>query len=665
MVRNPSSFAGDPSSAIQPRISAEQERLIGTYFSSSAVGLCILDSRLRYVAINDTLAKINGLPTSEHLGRTVRDVLRDFAGKVEPEFHRVLANGIPAHFEIFAKLPTRTDASHWIMHCIPLKDEAGQITLLGAVVVEVTAQKQLEASLQETGKKLDREIKRLQMLMEVSKLLASNWDLPRIFPMISAQVRRVLRQEYASFALHDPSTGLLVRQAIDFPLGKGFTSTLPVMASDSPSAHALQARTVKIFSQEEIQHFEGEIAGSLLAEGLRSLCCVPLLRPKGPLGVFVLGSTRRDAFKPEDLDLLEQVGVQLAVAIENHRAAMEIETLKQRLGEERKYLEEGSKPEGEFAEIVGDSPVLKQVLDQVATVAASEATVLILGETGTGKELIAKAIHGMSRRKGGPFVKVNCAAIPTGLLESELFGHEKGAFTGAISQKIGRIELADGGTLFLDEIGDIPLELQPKLLRVLQDQEFERLGSNRTLKVNLRVLAATNRDLAGSVSQHQFRSDLFYRLSVFPIIMPPLRERRQDIPLLVRHFVRRFALRMNRYIETIPKETMAALQDWPWPGNVRELENLMERSVILSEGNALRVPLVELRREGIRRNDPADHTLDAAERRHILRVLRETGGVISGPDGAARRLGLKRSTLQSKMQRLKIKREDYSGPQTT
>jgi formate hydrogenlyase transcriptional activator len=357
------------------------------------------------------------------------------------------------------------------------------------------------------------------------------------------------------------------------------------------------------------------------------------------------------------------------VALENHRAAAEIEALKQRLAGEKKYLEGEIHSEGIFEEIIGDSPALKQVLNQAATVAPSDATVLILGETGTGKELIARAIHRLSGRKHAPFIKLNCAAIPTGLLESELFGHERGAFTGAISQKVGRMELADGGTLFLDEVGEIPLELQPKLLRVLQDHEFERLGSNHTIKVNLRLIAATNRDLAKGMAQHEFRADLFYRLSVFPIRVPPLRERQEDIPLLVRYFVHKFAARMERHIETIPKETMKMLAAWPWPGNIRELENLMERSVILSDGNALRVPLTEMRTEGwlpISGPDPSeDQSLDSAEREHILRVLRETGGILSGPDGAARRLGLKRTTLQSKMQRLKITRAEYSGPHRT
>jgi formate hydrogenlyase transcriptional activator len=520
----------------------------------------------------------------------------------------------------------------------------------------LSEQQGLLGDLQNLNEKLRRDMHRLQMLLDVISLVASNWDLPRIFPQISARIRRVLCQEYASFSLHDASTGLLVCQAIDFPLSKGHVTPSHVAASNSPQAHVLQEGTPQIFLRDELHGFEGDTARSFIDEGIQSLCCIPLARPSNALGVLVLGSTRADAFKSEDIILLGQIGAQLSIAIENHRAASEIEALKQRLGEERKYLQGENKSEGQFAEIVGEGAALKRVLDQVATVASSEATVLILGETGTGKELIAGAIHRMSRRKGGPFIKINCAAIPTGLLESELFGHEKGAFTGAITQKVGRMELADGGTLFLDEIGDIPLELQPKLLRVLQDQEFERLGSNRTIRVDVRLVAATNRDLAKGVAEHQFRSDLFYRLSVFPIRVPPLRDRREDIPLLIGHFVRKYALRMDRHIETIPKDSMKALCDWAWPGNIRELENLMERSVILTEGEALHVPLAELRS----RSEIVDLTLDSAERQHIIRILRETKGTLSGPGGAAHRLGLKRTTLQSKMQRLGIIREEYS-----
>ena len=632
---------------------------MAAYFSSSTLGLSVLDSDLHYLAINDTLAAMNGLAAAEHLGKTVRQVLGDFADIAEPRLRQILATGEADHFEISTKLPFRKETGHWILHYLPVRDGSGAVNRICAIVVEITAQKKLEESLKDVGGKLREEKDRLQMLWDVSTIMASESNLQQAFPGISARIRRILHHEYAGFEVHDPSSGLLIRQAEDFPLGKGPLSSQPISPHNSPGGRSLQEGRALIFSKNEMQGFDAEITKSLLAEGLQSLCCLPLLRPKGPLGVLVLGSTRADAFHAGDLGLLDQIAAQFAVALENHRAAAEIETLKNRLTEEKKYLEGELRSQGHFSEIVGDSAALKQVLDQAATVAPSDATVLVLGETGTGKELIARALHRLSRRKDGAFIKLNCAAIPTGLLESELFGHEKGAFTGAVSPKIGRMELADGGTLFLDEVGEIPLELQPKLLRVLQDQEFERLGSNRTIKVNLRLVAATNRDLAESIAAHQFRSDLFYRLSVFPIRVPPLRERREDIPLLVRYFVRKFALRMGRQIESIPKETMKVLMAWHWPGNIRELENLMERSVILSNGTALHVPLLELQSESGSTGSHPAHSLESAEREHILRVLRESGGVISGPNGAARRLGLKRTTLQSKMQRLKIAREDY------
>ena len=646
-----------------PEALSEPEKLLAAYFSSSTVGLAILDSEFRFIAINHRLAAMNGLAAADHLGKAVREVSPDLADEAEPEFQRVLATGEHANFEISATLPGRGEAAYWIVHYVPIRDVNGAVTRVGAVVVENTTEKKLEQSLQHLGGRLREEIDRLQMLLDVSTILASNWNLPQVFPQVSARIRRVLLHEYASFELHDASTGLLVRHAEDFPFGKGLLATTQISTHNRPGGRALLMRAPLIFSREQMLGFEADITKGLLAEGFRSLCCIPLLRPQGPLGILVLGSTRKDAFHPKDLRLLTQVAAQLALALENHRATAEVEALRERLAEEKTYLEGEIRSEGAFAEIIGDSPALRRVLEQVATVAPSQVTVLILGETGTGKELIARAIHRMSRRKDAPFIKLNCAAIPTGLLESELFGHEKGAFTGAVSQKTGRLELADGGTLFLDEVGEIPLELQPKLLRVLQDQEFERLGSNRTIRVNLRLVAATNRNLAKSIAQHEFRSDLFYRLSVFPIRVPPLTERREDIPLLVRYFVRKFAPRMERHIESIPRETMRVLTAWSWPGNVRELENLMERSVILSEGNALHVPLSELRTESPAPVSQPDRSLDSAEREHILRVLRETAGVLSGPEGAASRLGLKRTTLQSKMQRLNITRQDYFGPQ--
>jgi formate hydrogenlyase transcriptional activator len=307
--------------------------------------------------------------------------------------------------------------------------------------------------------------------------------------------------------------------------------------------------------------------------------------------------------------------------------------------------------------IVGTSSALRQVLQLVKTVAPSDSTVLLLGETGTGKELIAHAIHTCSRREKQIFVKLNCAAIPTGLLESELFGHERGAFTGAIEQKVGRLESAHQGSLFLDEVGDIPLQLQPKLLRVLQEREFERLGSMRAQRVDVRVIAATHRNLEEMIREKQFRSELYYRLNVFPITIPPLRERPGDIPLLVRHFVGEAARRMNRPIETISGETMEALTQYAWPGNIRELENIIERAVILSPGRVLRVPIQDLvshREPG--HNQEWSQTLEEAKRKHILKTLIATRWVVSGPRGAARRLGLKRATLYGRMKKLGIVR---------
>jgi len=637
----------------------ESEELLGAYFSASKVGLCILDAHFRYLAINQTMAEMNGVPAETHLGKSVREMLGDFAEMVEPQVKRVLETQQPVlNLELTFQLPTRKEPGHWMEHYFPMKDVTGKVTKIGVVVVEITEQRKLEESLRDVSETLREEKKRQHVMMEVSRLLAARSDVRQVFPQISAYLRRVLRQEYASLAVHDQKSGQLVRQAMDFPLRKGPTSATEINPANDPHGKALREREPQIFTRSEMRDYPAGTTDYLLAEGMQSLCCVPLLRPKGPLGVLVLGSTRPDAFKTDDLTLLNQVAAQLATALENARIAREVELLRGRLEQDKRHLEGKTHTQLHFEEIIGESPILRQVLDQVAIVAASDATVMILGETGTGKGLVARSIHRASKRKDRSFITLHCAAIPTGLLESELFGHEKGAFTGAVTQKIGRLELADKGTLFLDEIGEIPLELQPKLLRVLQDHEFERLGGTRTIKVDLRLVAATNRDLVRRVAEKEFRSDLFYRLNVFPIRMPSLRERREDIPLLVRYFVLKFAREMNRSIESIPSETMSALVNWHWPGNVRELENFIERSVILTDGTALRAPLGDLQAEI---SSSAEDSLEGTDRELIIRVLSETDGMISGPTGAARRLGLKRTTLQSKMQRLGITRRDYSN----
>jgi formate hydrogenlyase transcriptional activator len=395
-----------------------------------------------------------------------------------------------------------------------------------------------------------------------------------------------------------------------------------------------------------------EMYAKASSEGMNSFCDVALVSRGRTLGVLALGRRDENAFDASEVAFLSQVAKQVAIAIENALAFGEIAGLKDRLAQEKLYLEDEIRSDMDFEGIVGQSSGLRHVLNLVETVAPSDSTVLLLGETGTGKELIARAIHDSSRRKDRTLVKVNCAAIPTGLLESELFGHERGAFTGAITQKVGRLELADRGTLFLDEVGDIPTDVQPKLLRALQEREFERLGSTHTKKVDVRLVAATNRDLEQMVEDREFRSDLYYRLNVFPIRIPPLRERPEDIPLLVRYFTQKYGRRMEKQIESIPASAMKRLSAWHWPGNIRELENLIERSVILTHGTALQVPVSELSGNG--RPAPVAGTRESNERDAIVRVLKESNGRVAGPTGAAARMGLKRTTLISRMKKLGI-----------
>jgi formate hydrogenlyase transcriptional activator len=507
---------------------------------------------------------------------------------------------------------------------------------------------------------LARQRDRVQVVLDVTNAMVANLDLRELFQAVSELLRRLIRHEYASLVLVDPAKGQLRLEALDFPGGNSqIHEAQSPSPEDSPAASAMRTRQPLLWNRQDAERYPSEIMRRLLAEGLQSAVCIPLLRGDRALGTLNVASMRDAAFTQHDVELLTQIGNELAIAVENALAFRQIEELKDKLAEEKLYLEDEIRTEYDFEEIVGESLALKRVLRDVETVAPTDSTVLIQGESGTGKELIARAIHNLSGRRERTFVKVNCAAIPTGLIESELFGHEKGAFTGAIGQKIGRFELADKGTLFLDEIGDIPLELQPKLLRVLQEREFERLGSTRTVKVDIRLVTATNRDLSQMIASREFREDLFYRLNVFPIPLPPLRERRDDIPLLVRYFTQKYARRMNRRIETIPSEAMEALTNWNWPGNVRELENFIERAVILTRGSALHVPLAELRNGGEAAPPTvtgALTTLEEAEREHILRALQECKWVVGGPAGAAARLGLKRTTLQSRMQKLGIVR---------
>src|SRR5689334_3951185 len=515
---------------------------------------------------------------------------------------------------------------------------AGQI----AVAVEAQFQREQIAH--------DRD--RSQLLLQVNNTLVSNLNLRELLSAISSALSPVMPHEAAALTLYDEPSNELRVAAFDFPEHDGNCVTGKVVAFEgNPIGQSFTTRKTVVIDYRE--GADPRVPCSDFISG----CAAPLVFRDRVLGVLAIKSKRECAFSADDAELFEQVAKQVAIAVENALAYNEIETLKNKLEKEKLYLEEEIRTEYNFEEIIGSSPVLKRVLQNVETVATTDSMVLIYGETGTGKELIARAIHNLSDRRERTLVKVNCAAIPTGLLESELFGHEKGAFTGAIDRRIGRFELAHQGTIFLDEVEDIPLDLQSKLLRVLQEQEFERLGSSRTLRVDVRVVAATNANLEQMVEEKRFRSDLYYRLNVFPINVPPLRERPEDIPLLVHFFANKFAQQMRKRIESVPKDVMSALVSYHWPGNIRELQNLVERAVILSRGSNLEIPLTELKqpvRTAIVANGGV--RLENVERDHILRVLDDAKWVIGGPTGAAARLGLNRTTLNHRMRKLGIMR---------
>jgi formate hydrogenlyase transcriptional activator len=502
---------------------------------------------------------------------------------------------------------------------------------------------------------------RLELLLDLTNRVVSSLNLQDVLREVSAQIRRVMQCEGVGIILPNPQDGKLRIYALDFPnapapIEEGFE---PPVKGEGPALAFRTGETI-VLSPEEMKN-------QPIHTGMRSVVHVPLKGRSGIAGVLALGR-REGAFGADELAFITQIARQVAIAIENAREFGEISDEKNKLTQEKLYLEDEIRSELKFEEIVGRSGALRKVLEQVETVAPTDSTVLIYGETGSGKELIARAVHNLSARNANAFVKLNCAAIPTGLLESELFGHERGAFTGAITQRIGRFELANRGTMFLDEIGEIPLELQPKLLRVLQEREFERLGSTRTLRTDARLIAATNRNLEALVAEQKFRSDLYYRLNVFPVRVPALRERPEDIPLLVRHFVQQFSRRLGKVIDAIASETMSALVAYPWPGNIRELQNVIERAVILSSGPVLTVRSDDLGAPAAQPPAPANgqmraaasnhnmrETLEEAERQQILAALDKANWVVAGPGGAAALLGMKRSTLQSRMQKLGIK----------
>jgi formate hydrogenlyase transcriptional activator len=644
---------------------ARSEERWRSVFENSAIGVALTDLNGRFLATNLVYQRMVGY--SEEEMQTLSFVEITHADYREANWALIaeLLDGKQQQFQIEKQYRRKDGSTIWVRNNVSLVPGTESTPrFIMALSEDITVRKQAEEALRKS-----EEVKR--SLLDINNAIITNLTEKALLHSISEALRPSVPFDRCAITLYTPETDTIRFLAVEGALGSDyFQPGLEVGRGETSVGWVFDHQQPLRRNLEEEQEFANE--RRLWEEGLRWLCIVPLILRGKCIGTLSVVSREKDPYSGQDEQFLQEVAIQVALAIENMKSYEEIATLKARLEKENIYLREEIRTEHNFEEIVGNSPALLAVLRAVEQIAPTDSTVLIYGETGTGKELIARALHNRSARKDRALVSVNCSAISAGLVESELFGHLKGAFTGAIERRVGRFELANGGTIFLDEIGELPLETQVKLLRVLQEQEFEPVGSSRTQRVDVRVIAATNRNLKEMVDNGRFRSDLFYRLNVFPLPLPPLRERRADIPSLVALFLSRFAKRFGKQVEGVSQETMARLMNYPWPGNIRELQNVMERAVVLSAGPTLRldkdlVPVVasedslEPAEIPAQEAQPASglRTLEEVERGHILAALQQTEGVVDGPNGAARILNLHPNTLRHRMSKLGIKRAGH------
>jgi len=631
-------------------------------YENSAIGVALTDLNGRFLAVNRAYAKMLGYSEEELRQLTFMEITEEDYRDANWELVSELLEGKRQQFQVEKQYRRKDGALRWVSNNVSLVPGTESMPrFLMALSEDITQRKLAEAALRKSEEKN-------RILLQINNAIITNLTQQALLHSISEALQPVFPFDRCAITLYQPERDSFRFLAVEGELHSDYFKTGLEFRRDETCGNWVfeHLRPLVRHDLEKEQQYLNE--RRLAAEGIKSLCVVPLVLQGSCIGLLSVVSQETDRYSDEDAAFLQEVANQVALAVQNMQSYQEIATLKARLEKENVYLREELRAEHNFEEIVGNSPALLKALRAVEQVAPTDSTVLIYGETGTGKELVARAIHSRSARNGRALVSVNCSAISAGLVESELFGHMKGAFTGALERRIGRFELANGGTIFLDEIGELSLETQAKLLRVLQEHEFEPVGSSHTLHVDVRVIAATNRNLSEAVQAGRFRSDLFYRLNVFPIELPPLRERRSDIPQLVAFSMAQFSKRLRKKIDGVSRESMENLVNYPWPGNIRELQNVIERAIIVSADPTIRLdsdlmPVAaaaketeapEDQRADVNSSKPL-RTLDEAERDHILAALQHAGGVVDGPKGAAKILSIHPNTLRHRMEKLGIK----------